>query len=90
MPVDAPDGTAAVYFDLVVVTSTSMVGLPRLSKIWRAFTLVMVSGAALVARCCDMNAHGSGAFALTHALIASSTVAWILCRSRYAWTSCSD
>lgn len=84
MPVDAPEGTAAVYLDFVVVMSTSMVGLPRLSKIWRAWTFVIVSGAALLARCCDMNKHGSVALALTQALMASSTVAWILCVSRYA------
>ena len=89
MPVEAPDGTAAVYLLLVVVTSTSTVGLPRLSKIWRAQILVIVSGAAFDARCCDMKRHGSAALALTHALMASSTVAWILWVSRYACTSCS-
>ena len=79
MPVEAPLGTIAEYLLLVVTTSTSTVGLPRESKIWRALTAVMVSGPALDARCCDMKRHGSAALALTHALIASSTVVWILC-----------
>jgi hypothetical protein len=36
MPVEAPDGTAARKRPCAVCTSTSTVGLPRLSKIWRA------------------------------------------------------
>ena len=82
MPVEAPLGTMAEYLPLVVATSTSTVGLPRESKIWRALTPVIVSGPALEARCCDMNRHGSAAFAFTQALMASSTVVWILCWSR--------
>ena len=39
-PVDAPDGTAALPIEPdSVMTSTSTVGFPLESKIWRAFTL---------------------------------------------------
>ena len=74
MPVEAPLGTMAEYLPLVVATSTSTVGLPRESKIWRATHFVIFSGDALLASVSLMCAHGSSALALTQALIASSTM----------------
>lgn len=93
-------------------TSASTVGLPRLSKIWRATTLVMALGEALRRySACGRGAHGerhgvpaqrspmsrvrmsaaltmklfgSGAFALTVALITSSTVLLMPWRSMYS------
>uniref|UniRef100_A0A6B0V4U5 Uncharacterized protein n=1 Tax=Ixodes ricinus TaxID=34613 RepID=A0A6B0V4U5_IXORI len=41
IPVEAPDGTAARNNPFSVVKSTSTVGLPLLSKIWRANILVI-------------------------------------------------
>ena len=41
MPVDAPDGTAARKVPFAVVRSTSTVGLPRESKIIRAWMWVI-------------------------------------------------
>lgn len=46
MPVVAPAGTAALKVPLLVVTSHSTVGLPRLSKIWIAVNETMAGGEA--------------------------------------------
>lgn len=42
IPVLAPLGTAALKSPRSVVMSTSIVGFPLLSKIWRALTLLIV------------------------------------------------
>src|SRR3954466_3259727 len=53
-PVEAPDGTAArPMLPSSSVTSTSTVGLPRLSRIWRAWTSTIAVMAFLLAAAND-------------------------------------
>src|ERR1700677_279702 len=62
-PVDAPEGTAARPFaPELSCTSTSTVGLPRLSRIWRARTRAMLLTARL--RGAGRSAGCSARFAL--------------------------
>lgn len=49
MPVEAPEGTAALKTPSSVVTSASTVGLPRESRISRAKTFLMVEKPQVVA-----------------------------------------
>lgn len=57
IPVEAPLGTAARNMPFEVKRSTSTVGLPRLSTIWRALIFVMTPGTAFFSWSAWWHAH---------------------------------
>mmetsp|Transcript_11301 Transcript_11301/g.41904 ORF Transcript_11301/g.41904 Transcript_11301/m.41904 type:complete len:304 (+) Transcript_11301:750-1661(+) len=84
MPVEAPLGVIARNMPLCVYTSASTVGFPLLSKICLPTILVIAAGVCF-RRYSAMNEMGSGALALTAALITSSTFLPRACSSMYSW-----